>query len=109
MKSSPRSSKLKRGDVVEIEWFDCHSSDRLSLGEVDELDDPAPTVAYGLVLRNGGDYLTIASELGADPFTDGAWVDRSPMGRSGRSECSAGERSSLCSSDLSNGKREGMG
>ena len=76
MKGALRGSKLKRGDVVEIEWFDCHSSDRLSLGEVDELDDPAPTVAYGLVLRNGGDYLTIASELGADPFTDGTWVEQ---------------------------------
>jgi hypothetical protein len=76
MKSAPRSTKLKRGTIVEIEWFDCHSSDRLSLGEVDELDDPAPTVAYGLVLRNGEDYLTIASELGADPFTDGTWVEQ---------------------------------
>jgi len=63
MKSAPCSMKLKRGDVVEVEWFDAHSSDRLSIDEVDELDDPGATVAYGVVLRNGRDYLTIASEL----------------------------------------------
>jgi len=38
------------------------------------------TVAFGIVLRNGVAYLTIASELGADQLTDGTLVEQIPHG-----------------------------
>jgi len=80
MKCLPKGRRLKRGDIVEVEWFDCHSSDRLSLEEINDLADPGVTIAFGIVLRNGVTYLTIASELGADPQTDGFWIEQVPHG-----------------------------
>jgi len=80
MRSAARSTKLMPGDIVEVEWFDCHSSDRLSLEEINNLADPGVTIAFGIVLRNGVTYLTIASELGADPQTDGFWIEQVPHG-----------------------------
>jgi hypothetical protein len=71
---------LSRGDIVEIEWLDTHSTDRLTHSEIEELDEPGPTIAYGIVLRNGADYLTIASELCLDPISDGNWVEQIPHG-----------------------------
>ena len=68
------------GDVVEIEWLDTHSTDRLTREEIDELEDPWPTLAYGVVLRNGPDYVTIASELCLDPGSDGTWIEQIPHG-----------------------------
>lgn len=46
------------GDIVEVEWLDTHSTDRLTHFEIEDLDEPEPTVAYGVVIRNGSDYLT---------------------------------------------------
>jgi hypothetical protein len=80
MKGALRGLKLKRGDVVEIEWLDTHSSDKLSLDEIEELDDPGLTVAYGIVLRNGRDYLTIASEFCTDLSSDGNYLEQIPHG-----------------------------
>jgi len=72
--------RFSRGDIVEIEWFDTHSTDRLTQLEVEDLEEPGPTVAYGVVLRSGIRYLTIASELCLDPASDGNWVEQIPHG-----------------------------
>jgi len=72
--------KLSRGDIVEIEWFDTHSTDRLAHFEIEDLEEPSPTVAYGIVVGNGVRYLTIANELCLDPVSDGNWVEQIPHG-----------------------------
>jgi hypothetical protein len=36
---------LSRGDIVEVEWLDTHSTDRLTHCENEELDEPGPTMA----------------------------------------------------------------
>ena len=71
---------LKRGDIVEIEWLDTHSTDRLTKSEIEGLDEPGSTVAYGIVLKNGSHYVTIASELSLDSVSDGNWVEQIPRG-----------------------------
>jgi hypothetical protein len=71
---------IARGDIVEVEWLDTHSTDRLTQIEIEELEEPGPTIAYGIVLRNGSDYLTIASELCFDPVSGGNWVKQIPHG-----------------------------
>ena len=75
-----RNNVSRKGDIVEIEWLDTHSTDRLTQLEIEELDEPWPTVAYGIVLRNGPRYLTIASELCLDSGSDGTWVEQIPHG-----------------------------
>jgi len=77
---SQNGKMLSRGDIVEVEWLDTHSTDRLTLLEIEDLDEPGPTIAYGIVLRNGSKYLTIASELCLDPVSDGNWVEQIPRG-----------------------------
>ena len=72
--------RFSRGDILEIEWFDTHSTDRLTQLEVEDLEEPGPTVAYGVVLRSGVRYLTIASELCLDSASDGTWVEQIPYG-----------------------------
>ena len=74
------AKKFSRGDIVEIEWFDTHSTDRLTHLEIEDLKEPGPTVAYGVVLRTGVWYLTIASELCLDSASDGTWVEQIPYG-----------------------------
>ena len=74
------ATKLARGDIVEIEWYDTHSTERLTHDEIEDLEDPSPTLAYGLVLRNGPRYITIASEICTDPFSDGSCVEQIPHG-----------------------------
>ncbi len=78
--SAGSKQRVVKGDVVEIEWLDTHSTDRLTHEEIDDLDDPWPTLAYGLVLRNGRDYITLASELCLDPASDGTWIEQIPHG-----------------------------
>jgi hypothetical protein len=80
MTSSQNAKKLSRGDIVEIEWLDTHSTDRLTHVEIEDLEEPGPTVAYGIVLKNGSRYLTIASELCLDSVSDGNWVEQIPHG-----------------------------
>jgi hypothetical protein len=79
-KANGKSRKLKPGDIVEIEWYDTHGLERLSMDEIAELDDPEATVAYGIVLRNGSRYLTIASELCTDLSSDGNYLEQIPHG-----------------------------
>ena len=74
------AKKLARGDIVEVEWYDTHSTERLTHDDIEDLEDPAPTLAYGLVLRNGPLYVTIASEICLDPCSDGSWVEQIPHG-----------------------------
>jgi hypothetical protein len=74
------AKKFSRGDIVEIEWFDTHSTDRLTQLEVEDLEEPGSTVAYGIVLKNGSKYLTIASELCLEPVSDGNWIEQIPHG-----------------------------
>ena len=74
------AKRFSRGDIVEIEWFDTHSTDRLTQQEIEDLEQPGATVAYGVVLRNSVWYLTIASELCLDPASDGNWVEQIPHG-----------------------------
>ncbi len=74
------TKRLVKGDIVEIEWFDTHSTDRLTHEELDDLEDPSPTVAYGLVLKNSPHYITIASEICFDKDSDGTWVEQIPHG-----------------------------
>jgi len=80
MSVKANSRKLKPGDIVEVEWFDTHGLERLSIDEIAELEDPEATVAYGIVLRNGSRYLTIASELCADLSSDGNYLEQIPHG-----------------------------
>jgi len=75
-----RSAHIAKGDIVEIEWLDTHSTDRLTQSEIEDLGEPGPTVAYGIVLRNGSEYLTIASELCLDQVSDGNWIEQIPRG-----------------------------
>jgi hypothetical protein len=72
--------RLVRGDIVEVEWYDTHSTERLTHEDIDDLEEPAPTLAYGLVLKNGPAYITLASEICLDPFSDGSWVEQIPHG-----------------------------
>jgi len=74
------AKRFSRGDIVEIEWFDTHSTDRLTHSEIEELEEPGPTVAYGVVLRSGVRYVTIANELCLDTASDGNWVEQIPHG-----------------------------
>ena len=80
VKVNSRSRKLKPGDIVEVEWFDTHGLERLSMDEIAELEDPEATVAYGIVFRNGSRYLTIASEFCADISSDGNYLEQIPHG-----------------------------
>ena len=79
-KVNGKSRKLKPGDIVEVEWLDTHGLERLSMDEIAELEDPDATVAYGIVLRNGSRYLTIASELCTDLSSDGNYLEQIPHG-----------------------------
>lgn len=74
------SRRLKQGDIVEVEWLDTHSLDRVMADEIKDLDDPDKTVAYGVVIKNGSRYLTVASELCLDPDSDGNWIEQIPHG-----------------------------
>jgi hypothetical protein len=74
------AKRFSRGDIVEIEWLDTHSTDRLTHPEIEDLEEPGPTVTYGIVLRSGRKYLTIAIELCLDPVSDGNWVEQIPHG-----------------------------
>ena len=78
--SSKSRTNLQTGDIVEIEWLDTHSTDHLTRDELEELEDPWPTLAYGVVLRNGPGYITIASEFCLDPCSDGTWIEQIPHG-----------------------------
>jgi hypothetical protein len=73
-----RNRKLKGGDIVEIEWRDTHSTDRVSLDEVAELDDPCTTMTYGIVLKNTREYITVANEICAETSSDGTWIEQIP-------------------------------
>jgi hypothetical protein len=75
---SINSKKVRRGDIVEVEWSDTHSVERILPGEIEEIDGPGPTVAYGVVLRNGRQHLTIASEICLDQESDGNWIEQIP-------------------------------
>ncbi len=69
--------KAKVGDVVEIRWCDVHAYERIEMSEIDELDEPEPTVCWGAIVRRGDNYLFIASEIG-DKDSDGVWVEAIP-------------------------------
>ena len=72
------TKNLVIGEIVEIEWLDTHSTERLTPEEIEGLEDPSPTLAYGLVLKNSQKYVTIASELCLDLDSDGTWVEQIP-------------------------------
>ena len=74
------AKRLTRGEIVEVEWDDTHAAERLTHEDIEELEDPAPTVAYGVVLTDGPRYLTIASEVCLDPHSDGSSVEQIPHG-----------------------------
>jgi len=80
VKANDKSRKLKPGDIVEVEWLDTHGLERMSMDDIAELEDPESTVAYGIVLRNGSRYLTIASELCTDLSSDGNYLEQIPHG-----------------------------
>ena len=69
--------KAKVGDVVEIRWRDVHAYERIEMGEIDELDEPEPTVCWGAIVRKSDNYLFIASEIG-DKDSDGVWIEAIP-------------------------------
>lgn len=69
--------KSKVGDVVEIRWRDVHAYERIKMGEIDELDEPEPTICWGAIVRKGDNYLFIASEIG-DKDSDGVWIEAIP-------------------------------
>ena len=69
--------KAKVGDVVEIRWRDVHAYERIEIDEIDELDEPEPTVCWGAIVRKGDNYLFIASEVG-DKDSDGVWIEAIP-------------------------------
>lgn len=74
------TKRLTRGEIVEVEWDDTHAAERLTHEDIEELEDPAPTVAYGVVLTDGPRYLTIAPEVCLDPHSDGSSVEQVPRG-----------------------------
>lgn len=80
MKNGSNSRKLKLGDIVEVEWYDTHGIEKLTIEEIINLDDPCTTIAFGIVLRNGTRYLTIASEISSDLSTDGNYLEQIPHG-----------------------------
>ena len=69
--------KAQVGDVVEIRWRDVHAYERIEIGEIDELDEPEPTICWGAIVRKGDNYLFIASEVG-DNDSDGVWIEAIP-------------------------------
>jgi hypothetical protein len=69
--------QLQVGDIVDIEWYDVHSYERIEISEIDELEEPQATRCWGAVVRKGSRYLFIASEIG-DRDSDGAWIEALP-------------------------------
>lgn len=69
--------KAKIGDVVEIQWRDVHAYERMEMCEIDDLDEPEPTICWGAIVRKSDNYLFIASEIG-DKDSDGVWVEAIP-------------------------------
>lgn len=69
--------KAKVGDVVEIQWRDVHAYERMEMCEIDEIDEPEPTICWGAIVRKGDNYLFIASEIG-DKDSDGVWIEAMP-------------------------------
>jgi hypothetical protein len=69
--------KAQVGDVVEIQWRDVHAYERIEMREIDELDEPEPTICWGSIVRKGDNYLFIASEIG-DKDSDGVWIEAIP-------------------------------
>lgn len=69
--------KAKVGDVVEIQWRDVHAYERMEMCEIDEIDEPEPTICWGAIVRKGDNYLFIASEIG-DKDSDGVWIEAIP-------------------------------
>ena len=70
-------AKAKVGDVVEIRWRDVHAYERMEMCEIDELDEPEPTICWGAIVRKSNNYLFIASEIG-DKDSDGVWIEAIP-------------------------------
>ena len=68
---SPR--QLRIGDVASIEWRDVTSMDRITMDEVQEIEEPGITRCWGMVVRKTRKYLFVASEVG-DRESDSLWV-----------------------------------
>jgi len=72
---SPR--QLRIGDVASIEWRDVTSMDRITMDEVQEIEEPGITRCWGMVVRKTRKYLFVASEVG-DHESDSLWVEVLP-------------------------------
>jgi len=72
---SPR--QLRIGDVASIEWRDVTSMDRITMDEVQEIEEPGITRCWGMVVRKTRKYLFVASEVG-DSESDSLWVEVLP-------------------------------
>lgn len=72
---SPR--QLRIGDVASIEWRDVTSMDRITMDEVQEIEEPGITRCWGMVVRKTRKYLFVASEVG-DRESDSLWVEVLP-------------------------------
>lgn len=70
---------VKIGDIVEIRWRDVHAYERMEMSEIDEFDEPQPTICWGAIVRKSDNYLFIASEIG-DKDSDGVWIEVIPYG-----------------------------
>jgi hypothetical protein len=72
---SPR--QLRIGDVASIEWRDVTSMGRITMDEVQEIEEPGITRCWGMVVRKTRKYLFVASEVG-DSESDSLWVEVLP-------------------------------
>ncbi len=69
--------KVQVGDIIDVQWSDVHSFERIRMDEIADMAEPEATRCWGAVVRKGAKYLFIASEIG-DRDSDGAWVEALP-------------------------------
>jgi len=74
MKAKGSITNLEIHNTVEMEWLDTHSTGRIPCAEIKESNVPRPTGAYGIVFKNGNEYLMIANKIRLDYISDGSWV-----------------------------------
>lgn len=55
--------EINPDDLLEINWQDTHDADRITLDEINSLDNPLATISYGKCIKIVKDYIMIASDI----------------------------------------------
>jgi len=70
----------KYGDIVQIDWNDTHGREGMGFDDIATLDDPEPTVCFGVVLRSTKNYITIANEIGWEHSSASTMLEQIAIG-----------------------------